>query len=217
MADGFAHFIPNSRAYLTQLSKNNTRDWFAEHKAQFDAELKAPAMLLLDQIAHDLGKQTGENIDTKLFRQHRDLRFSKDKTPYNTHLHMLWTQRGDGRQDIGYFFGIAPDYVSAGVGLMGFDKAVLIDWRTAVDGPFGDKVSEAIGAAQSKGATLREPDLKRVPAPYPAEHRHADLLRRKGLPIWRELDTAEFDDPAAALHSAFDQFAPVTKLLKTLL
>lgn len=217
MADGFAEFIPNTRAFLAKLSRDNTRDWFAEHKAQYDADLKAPAQLLLDQIAHDLGKQTGDNIDTKLFRPHRDLRFSKDKTPYTTHLHMLWTRRGGGHQDIGYFFGIASDYVSAGVGLMAFDKAVLTDWRAAIDGPFGDQISEAIAAAQNRGATLRDPDLKRVPAPYPPDHPHADLLRRKGLSLWQEIDEAEYGDPAKALHRSFDLFAPVTRFLKTLL
>ncbi len=53
MADGFAQFIPNVRAFLAELSRDNTRDWFAEHKTQYDADLKAPAQLLLDQIAHD--------------------------------------------------------------------------------------------------------------------------------------------------------------------
>ncbi|MEP2028147.1 MAG: DUF2461 family protein [Paracoccaceae bacterium] len=178
---------------------------------------QTPAQLLLDQVAHDLGKQTGDDIDTKLFRQHRDLRFSKDKTPYNTHLHMLWSRRAGARQDIGYFFGIAPGYVSAGVGLLAFDKPVLRDWRAAIDGPYGDQISETIATAQDQGATLRDPDLKRVPPPYSSDHRHSTLLRRKGLSLWQELDEKDYTDPAKALHRSFALFAPVIKLLSKLL
>jgi hypothetical protein len=76
-----------------------------------------------------------------------------------------------------YFFGIVPDYVSAGAGLMAFDKSVLTDRRAAIDGRFGDQIKQAIASAQDLGATIHQPDLKRVPAPYPADHRHADLLR----------------------------------------
>jgi uncharacterized protein (TIGR02453 family) len=217
MTNGFAQFIPKSRAFLAKLSRNNSRDWYGEHKAQYDKDLKTPALLLLDQIAHDLNKQTGDDIDTKLFRPHRDLRYSKDKTPYTTHLHMLWTQRGRGSQDIGYFFGISPNYVSAGAGLMAFDKSILTDWRAAIDGRLGDQIKQAIATAQELGATIRQPDLKRVPAPHSPDHRHADLIRRKGLSLWRELDEADYGDPVSALHQAFDQVYPVTKLLKTLL
>jgi uncharacterized protein (TIGR02453 family) len=216
MTSSFAPFIPQARAFLAQLTQNNDRDWFTAHKAQYETELKTPALMFLDQIAHDLGKQTGDDIDTKLFRPYRDVRFSKDKTPYTTHLHMLWLRRTGGPQYIGYFFGIAPDYVQAGAGLMKFEKPMILRWRAAVDGPVGDQIKTIVTDAVRAGAAMREPGLKRVPAPYPSDHRHGDLLRRQGIALWKDLDPKDFDDPAKALHAAFDQIAPLTRVLRTL-
>ncbi len=95
MPDPFADLIPQARAFLGELSSNNTRDWFTAHKTRYESKLKAPALLFLDQVAHDLGRSTGQSLRPKLFRAHRDVRFSKDKTPYHTHLNMLWTIEAD--------------------------------------------------------------------------------------------------------------------------
>lgn len=90
MPDPFASLIPDARRFLGELFENNSRDWFAGQKSRYDADLKIPATLLLDQIAQDVGRATGATLTPKLFRAHRDVRFSKDKTPYHTHLHLLW-------------------------------------------------------------------------------------------------------------------------------
>lgn len=217
MTDGFSNFVSRAQRFLGALAQNNTRDWFAAHKAEYDADLKTPATLLLDQIAHDLHKKTGADFDTKLFRPQRDIRFSKDKTPYHTHLHMMWMEHAGRRQDIEYFFGIAPGYVTAGAGLMAFDSDVLTNWRAAVDGPFGDDIASTIRTALQQGCTMREPDLKRVPAPRNKDHRHADLLRRKGVTLWRDVPRQGQTDPAAALHASFDLFDPTLKVLRSLL
>lgn len=88
-ADPFARLIPEARAFLSELATHNERNWFTEHKSRYETELKAPALLLLDQVAHDIGRKTGNPPKPKLFRPHRDVRFSKDKTPYTTYLHMM--------------------------------------------------------------------------------------------------------------------------------
>ena len=89
MADDFAQMIPDARDFYARLAQNNTRDWWTEHKSEYEARLKAPALLFLDITADWLRDLSGSTITTKLFRPHRDVRFSKDKTPYNTHLHMF--------------------------------------------------------------------------------------------------------------------------------
>lgn len=217
MSDGFETLIPQARSFLADLARNNDRNWFKAHKDHYDARLKTPALLLLDQVAHDLSKQFGSDVDTKLFRPQRDVRFSKDKTPYTTHLHMLWTRRRGGSQDMRYFFGISPDYVTVGAGLMAFDKSVLSQWRTAVDGVFGDEIKALTATVERHGGRLREPALKRVPAPYGKDHRNGDLLRRKGFSVWRDMDPGDHGDPIAGLHKGFDLFAPLISKLETVL
>jgi len=214
MSDPFAQLIPDARAFLNKLVANNRRDWFSEHKAEYESGLKAPALLLLDQVAHDLGRRSGQTLTTKLFRPHRDVRFSKDKTPYHTHLHMVWTIPGGQEQNPGLFLGISPEYVRLGGGIMGFDKPVLERWRRAVDAGFGDAFQAVLDDLAMQGLTAGEPELKRVPAPFDKDHTHAALLRRKGLTVWCDLPPSQFTSPQSALTDTFTALQPMLERLQ---
>ncbi len=185
--DSFATLISDSRRFLDRLAQDNTREWFLAHKSAFDCDLKSPALALLDQVGAGLEKLTGRQVNTKLFRPNRDVRFSKDKTPYHLHLHMLWST-----PPTGWFFGIGRDYLSVGAGIMGFDKEGLIRWRQAVDGTHGAEILREIDALMVSGARMDDAELKRVPAPYDKDHPRADLLKRKNCTVWFDFDEADF-------------------------
>ena len=203
--------IAEARTFLTALAAENTRDWFQAHKAEYDTQLKAPAQALLDELAPEIGAlMEAGPAKTKIFRPNRDVRFSKDKTPYTTHLHMLWWCEGEERQSPGFFFGLSPDYLRAGGGLMTFEREVLEDWRKLVDLD-GDRIEAIVAEAEAQGLERREPDLKRVPPPFPKDHPHGDLLRMKGLTLWRDLDAG--GDLVAQLRATFTALAPVQRLL----
>ncbi len=176
----FDNLIGDARGFLTQLAANNNRDWWQDNKATYDSKLKAPALALLDQMQPKLAALSGLEVTPKLFRPHRDVRFSKDKTPYNTHLHMMWSLATGARQDMVFFFGVGLDYVTAGAGTMGFDKPVLVDWRKFVDLDT-DRIMGVVTGLEGKGVQFREPALKRVPPPYDKDHPAERLLRMKGV------------------------------------
>lgn len=202
--------ISDARGFLARLAAHNSRDWFQAHKAEYEAGLRDPAQALLADLAPKLADLTGHPVGTKLFRINRDVRFSKDKTPYNTHLHMMWPVQAGARQDPALFFGIGLDYVTVGAGLMGFDKAVLEDWRKLADGDAGF-LRGPLSAAQAKGYTLRDPELKRVPKPYAPDHPAGDLLRHKSIVV-----TGELGDSAALpgdLMAGFADLWPVADML----
>ncbi|SFS03769.1 TIGR02453 family protein [Yoonia litorea] len=180
--------ISDARAFLDRLAQNNTRDWWLENKAHYDAALKSPAETLLADLSPRLADLCQTEIKPKLFRPHRDVRFSKDKTPYHTHLHMMWQVISDAPQDPVFFFGIGRDYVTAGAGIMGFDKQVLANWRQMVDLDT-DRITGIIDRITDQGFALREPDLKRVPSPYPQDHKAADLLRMKSAVASKDIGT----------------------------
>ncbi len=92
MSDGFSELIDESNRFFLELKANNTREWFQDRKDFYTAEIKKPAELLADLLAEDLNRLTGVPHKPKLFRIHRDVRFSKDKTPYNAHLHFQWNR-----------------------------------------------------------------------------------------------------------------------------
>lgn len=146
----YENLIPDARAFTTELRDTNTRDWFTARKDRYETRLCAPALDLLDALCPALRDLTGHDATPKLFRPQRDVRFSKDKTPYKTHLHMMWRLAAGGRQDPALFFGIDPDGASVGVGMFGFDKEVLSDWRRIVDLD-GPRLAAAIEDARSSG------------------------------------------------------------------
>lgn len=196
-----SNLYADARSFLTDLAQNNTRDWFAAHKDTYDSRLKRPAEKLMSDLAPELETRFGQPVKRKIFRPHRDVRFTEDKTPYHTHLHLMWSL-ADGRT---WMFGLSPDYATAGAGIMGFSPPQLDRWREAAARDDGVRTILDTG-----GWRLPDPDLKRVPAPYPADHPCEELLRRKGLAAWQDnLDDAVDRDPLTALSAAFEGFDPL--------
>uniref|UniRef100_UPI004047D1F2 TIGR02453 family protein n=1 Tax=Yoonia sp. TaxID=2212373 RepID=UPI004047D1F2 len=202
--------ISTAQTFYAALSDNNTKEWWAQNRSTYDDHLKPAALALLDDIAPKLAHIADSPVTCKLFRPHRDVRFPKDKTPYKTHLHMMWTLDVPARQAPVFFFGIGTDYVTAGAGLMGFDKPVLEDWRKFVDLDT-PRISRIIGAVEAKGFALRDPALKRVPSAYPADHPAARLLRMKGCVASKDIGTPT--DMSRTLLDAFKDLAPLVALL----
>lgn len=202
--------IPEARAFLTTLAANNTRDWWQAHKQTYDDTLKASAQALLDDLTAPLAALTDAPVTSKLFRPHRDVRFSKDKTPYNTHLHMMWQVEAGAPQNPVFFFGIGLDYVTAGAGMMGFDKPVLENWRKMVDLDT-DRIMGVVDEVEGAGFNLREPELKRVPSPYDQDHPAARLLRMKGCVAGGEL--SQTGTLGTKLMDSFKTLWPLNALL----
>jgi len=211
MADPFAQLIPEAKTFLAELTENNSREWFHASKTRYDAQLKTPSKLLQDQISAHLRKDTGLSVTTKLFRPQRDIRFSKDKTPYHTHLHMFWLLQGP--LDFGLFFGISPIYCKIGGGVMSFGKNQLLSWRESVDSARGADITTTLDILAQNGFANEEPELKRVPSAYGKDHPQADLLRRKSLTLWRNLPSTDWSQPQTALNTGFTELLQLQDVL----
>ena len=74
--------------FLQDLKNNNTRDWFTQNKSTYEQVIKQPAQAYCELMCAELTSLTSMPHQSKIFRVHRDVRFSKDKTPYNAHLHI---------------------------------------------------------------------------------------------------------------------------------
>lgn len=205
MADpvDLSQLLPDTRAFLRDLEQNNDRAWFQANKARYDSSLKRPAEKLLAQIAGWLGERRGTTPRTKLFRPHRDVRFSEDKTPYHAHLHMMWSLP-DGRA---WMLGLSTSYATVGAGVMHFEESQLDRWREAVAGDRGVILSSMLAAA---GWRIDPPALDRPPPPWPDDHPRESLLRHKGFVAWHdELEDRLAADPERTLREVFDEFAPL--------
>jgi uncharacterized protein (TIGR02453 family) len=209
----FSTLIPETLDFMADLAMNNTREWFSTHKSEYEALVKQPAERLLETVGATLQAQTGVPVTPKLYRIHRDLRFSKDKTPYNTHLHLQWNPPGP----VGFLFGVSANYVCAGAGVMGFASPELARWRERIGGKAGDALVRRVALLVKEGHRIDAPELKRVPPPDGPHHPRADYLRRKSLILWHDFTAAERDAPAAALARIFANFTPFAGDLATLL
>jgi uncharacterized protein (TIGR02453 family) len=188
--------FPDTQAFLQDLAANNDRAWFAANKARYERVYRRPAEAFVAELRPRLEKLAGVRLGGKLFRIHRDVRFSKDNSPYNTHLHIGFQHQREGgepRRRGGFYVGLDATTLTLGVGAFDFGPADLDRYRRAVadDHEGGD----LDGLLAKLGARQHDPDLKRVPAPYPADHPRAELLKRKGLNAWRDLDPARAASP----------------------
>jgi uncharacterized protein (TIGR02453 family) len=123
--------------FLADLRDNNDRDWFNAHRQTYDQAIRGPAEALLACLEPALASLTGGPVSGKIFRVHRDVRFSKDKRPYNAYLHIAFPARGGPREAVacGYFFGLEPAGVRLGAGGFDFAGPVLDAYRAAVADP----------------------------------------------------------------------------------
>ncbi|MCT7375702.1 DUF2461 domain-containing protein [Chelativorans salis] len=196
-ADGFSHFPAETLEFLVALRANNDRDWFAQNKAAYERAVKRPAEDFCRAITARLDELSGLPHRPKIFRIHRDIRFSRDKTPYNTHLHISFTPDTDAGHRPGWYFGLEPELLTVGTGVFEFKNADLDAFRARVAGEDGERLATLIEDFPV-GIRLSKPELKRVPQPYPADHPRAELLRRKSLAGW-----VDFADPSKACESGF--------------
>ncbi|OAN69231.1 hypothetical protein A8B78_05140 [Jannaschia sp. EhC01] len=210
MSDGFDTLITRANAFFTDLRADNTKAFYEAHKALYNAEIKKPAELLADLMAEDLAKATGKAHKPKVFRIHRDVRFSKDKTPYNTHLHLMWQRPSLGPA---WFFGASPEYVILGMGIMGLEKDSLSTYRNMVDRD-GDDLTDAMAASGAQLSDWGPAPLKRVPKPFDQDHPHADLLKRKSFALTADLPEGWQDKGLLkTLNRMIPAILPVWKIL----
>lgn len=199
-------FSPATLAFLSDLKAHNERAWFEANRARYEADVAAPARAFCDALCERLAVQAGGPVGAKLFRIHRDLRFSRDKTPYTTHVHMSFSDGAPGA----WLVGLEPGALVLGYGSFGFDD--LDRWRAAVDGARGSALAAVLDELQARGLRLDPPELKRVPAPYDAAHPRGALLRRKSLALWCDglpVDTAFGPGAPARIAEALADFAPL--------
>ena len=158
--------------FFDGLEGDNSKAYWQRNKAVYETAVRAPMEALLAELEPRFGP-------AKIFRPHRDVRFTADKSPYKTH---LGATVGDG------YVQLSADGLAAGSGMHGMASDQLERYRDAVDdGRTGAALERIVSAARSKGLeiTARE-TLKAAPKGYPKDHPRIDLLRMKGVITWKE-------------------------------
>ena len=166
--------------FLTTLKENNNREWFNDHKKEFKAE-QLLAKGFYNAIMDNLNKH--DLIDKfKLFRIYRDVRFSKDKTPYQPHFAGSFSRSGKELRG-GYYLRIRPGESFLAGGFWAPNKEDLFRIRKEFE--FDDSEIRNILKEQKfnsffNGELVGE-ELKTAPRGFDKEHPSLDLIRKKGF------------------------------------
>jgi uncharacterized protein (TIGR02453 family) len=186
MAEKFRGWPDAALDFFRGIEADNTKAYWTDHKAGYEADVKAPFEALSDLVAAEFGP-------LKLTRPYRDIRFSKDKSPYKTRAYA--TGEGEGGERYYVAVGAGGLTVGAGYWMMADDQ--LARFRAAVDDDAaGPELEEAVAAMRSAKLDPAGDALKTAPRGYPRDHPRIELLRRKGLAGVRDFE------PAAWLHTA---------------
>ena len=185
----FEGFADDGARFFKALARNNERAWFLAHKAELEEGWNAPMKALLDEVREGIDRAYPhcDLAEPKVFRVFRDVRFSKDKSPYKTHIggYIPIARAGKATTDLPmalYFhvgaterFGAAGHYMMQPGSLAGFRKAVADDAR-------GRELTKILTRLEKRGYAPGSHDaLARVPKGFDLDHPRADLLKRKGL------------------------------------
>ena len=189
--------------FLRGLTKNNDKGWFDAHRAEYATGYVEPAKAFVAALGPRLRKisrtvQFEPKVNGSIFRINRDVRFSKDKTPYKNHID-LWFWHGEHRgwDTPGFFFRMFAGKLLLGAGMHRFEKQHLDVYRQAVMAPkSGRALAQVLQEVRSAGAyEVGGASRKTVPRGFDANHERAALLLHEGL--WAERTIGIKDEPCA--------------------
>ena len=128
-------FGDKALGFLKALGFHQSREWFHDNKAMFEEEVNEPRMRLVDSAAARLADEkiplTGSR-KTSIYRINRDVRFSKDKSPYNTHVSGLLTRTGTKKDQGFLYFHVQPDNSFLAAGFYGMEPDELRAFRETI-------------------------------------------------------------------------------------
>jgi uncharacterized protein (TIGR02453 family) len=182
-------FPLNTLAFLKKLSKNNNKEWFEENRELFKSDFLQPALQFVVDLGEKLhtiapGVMAVPKIDKSIFRLHRDIRFSKDKSPFKTNLGIyLWEGKRKKMECPGFYFHIDPKVFFLGAGMYMFTGEMLKTYREKIYDPLlGKQLHDAVHKVMKKGEySLGGKMYKRIPKGYDPVYPYADYLLYNGF------------------------------------
>ena len=187
--------------FFDGLEAENTKAYWERNKATYESVVRAP----MEALVAELSPKTGGRI----FRPYRDVRFSKDKSPYKTNIAAM--------VDDGYV-QLTSQGLGAGAGMWEMAPDQLERYREAVDRNASGRKLETI-VSDIRGARIQVTGhgvLKTAPHGYAKDHPRLELLRYKGLTAWRDWEPGAWLGTARAKDRLVEFFAATRPLRRWL-
>jgi uncharacterized protein (TIGR02453 family) len=173
--------------FYEDLEADNCKAFWTMHKSVYDEAVRAPLEALATALEPEFGA-------AKLFRPYRDVRFSKDKTPYKTH-------QGAWFDESSRYLQVSASGLRLAGGYWHTSSAQVERLRRAVAGDVaGPQLERVLATVRRQGLEVGGEQLTRIPSGYPKDHPRAELLRYKTLTVSRELGAPDWL-PSAHAHT----------------
>ena len=199
-----SYVAPDMFRFLRELKANNKREWFEANRDRYEMHVKEPMLRFISDFGRQLKtisphfSADPRPVGGSMFRIHRDIRFSRDKSPYKTHVGAHFPHVGSGKDAHapGFYLHLQPGNSFGGGGLWHPDGAALKKVRDRIV-----ERSKEWGKIRKTGVTIEGDSLKRPPAGYDPKHPFADDLKLKDYYI-----TAEFSDREVCAPDFMDRY-----------
>jgi len=180
------YFTTEGMSFLGGIDKNNNRDWFHEHKSDYESLIRTPALNFIDDMENDLAQLSphflalAKKVGGSLMRVHRDVRFSRDKSPYKTNIGIQFRhEMGKDVHAPGFYLHIEPGDCFIGVGIWRPDSTALGKIRDAIIERDKYWLAAINDKKFKKNFELSGESLKTAPRGYNKAHPLIEDLRRK--------------------------------------
>ena len=198
----FTGFPEEALDFYEGLEADNSKAYWNDHREVYDRAVAAPMRSLLAALAPRFGTP-------KFFRPYRDVRFSKDKTPYKTHAGAVVAEPGRAA----FYVQVDADGLLAAGGYWHCTTEHARALRAAVaDDASGPTVVRVVNRLRREGFEIGGDQLKRIPKPWDDTHLRADLLRQKALTGSVHHPPAEWLHTPAALDRVTEAWTSLTPL-----
>ena len=191
----FGGFPPEAITFFRGLARNNRREWFQPRKHIFEEKVKAPMEELIGVLNTQMMTFAPGHVtepEKAIYRIYRDTRFSKDKTPYKTHIAANFPRRGMPKHaSAGYYFSVSHTEIEVGGGIYMPGPPELLAIRTHL----AEHHEEFLRLSSSREirrlfGEVQGEQLTRVPKGFCSTHPAADLLRYKQFLLYIGLDAS---------------------------
>lgn len=221
-------FTKEALSYFRRLERNNAKPWFEAHREEYERDVREPMRDLIEEMLarfQRFAPEIGGDPKRCMFRIHRDVRFSKDKSPYKTHAacwfhHRIADRKVGGEAhsgSAGFYFHLQPGGRSmVGAGLWMPPRPQLNRLRDAIAGD-PDEFGRMVRALPRRFGGLDEEHgmLKRVPRGFADDHPAAQWLRYQSFTTGRTMKDTEVVGPKlpAMLAKEFEALLPLVRWL----
>lgn len=214
--------LNKSLQFLKKLKNNNNRDWFEAHKNEFnEAKLEFEEFVQkLIGVISKFDKSVSPDLKAKdcVFRIYKDVRFSKDKTPYKTNFGASINPGGKKSLQAGYYFHVQPGniFIAGGNYMPPPDMLQAIRQEIDYNGDKLGKILKAKSYTTYFDGLDQEDKLKTVPKGYDKEHKHLDLLKLKSFIAFTNVDEKKLNskDILTYLGNGYKAMLPLNQFLR---